>query len=121
MSDTDRVVLTPLDPADAARCGELEALLFDGDDPWPAAAFTRELDAPHNWYVAARAGGLLVRSAECGDETDDVKLLRVERLLANDQDAACDEHARLFGHAAHEGANLITLFSLFATLSAARL
>ncbi len=60
MSDTDRVVLTPLVRADAARCGELEALLFDGDDPWPAQAFTRELDAPHIRYVAARAGELLI-------------------------------------------------------------
>lgn len=41
--------------ADAARCAELEAQLFDGDDPWPAAAFMRELDSSHNHYVAARS------------------------------------------------------------------
>ena len=34
-----------LDRLDAARCAELEALLFDGDDPWPPAAFVRELAA----------------------------------------------------------------------------
>jgi ribosomal-protein-alanine N-acetyltransferase len=49
-----------LTPADAARCAELETLLFDGDDPWPAAAFTRALAAPHARYVGARADDLLV-------------------------------------------------------------
>ena len=49
-----------LTPADAARCAELEAQLFDGDDPWPAAAFLRELAAPHIHYVAARADDMLV-------------------------------------------------------------
>jgi [ribosomal protein S18]-alanine N-acetyltransferase len=47
-------------PSDAARCGELEAQLFDGDDPWPAAAFVRELEAKHIHYVAARADDKLV-------------------------------------------------------------
>ncbi|MGH3959983.1 ribosomal protein S18-alanine N-acetyltransferase [Mycobacterium sp.] len=46
--------------ADATRCAELEALLFPGDDPWPAAAFVRELAAEHNRYVAARAGDVVV-------------------------------------------------------------
>lgn len=45
---------------DAARCAELEALLFDGDDPWPQAAFVRELAARHNRYVAARVEDTLV-------------------------------------------------------------
>jgi ribosomal-protein-alanine N-acetyltransferase len=49
-----------LTDADAARCAELEAQLFDGDDPWPATAFVRELDAPHNHYVAARTDDKLV-------------------------------------------------------------
>jgi [ribosomal protein S18]-alanine N-acetyltransferase len=40
--------------ADAQRCAELEAVLFPGDDPWPRAAFVRELAAKHNHYVAAR-------------------------------------------------------------------
>lgn len=46
--------------ADADRCGELEALLFPGDDPWPATAFIRELESEHNHYVAARVDGRLV-------------------------------------------------------------
>ncbi len=54
------VVYGPLTRADAGRCAELEALLFDGDDPWPAVAFARELAAGHIRYVAARADGRLV-------------------------------------------------------------
>jgi [ribosomal protein S18]-alanine N-acetyltransferase len=49
-----------LTPSDAERCAELEAQLFDGDDPWPAMAFHRELAATHNHYVAARTDGMLV-------------------------------------------------------------
>lgn len=45
---------------DAARCAELEAQLFEGDDPWPAAAFERELAAQHIHYVAARSDDKLV-------------------------------------------------------------
>jgi ribosomal-protein-alanine N-acetyltransferase len=45
---------------DADRCADLEAQLFPGDDPWPAAAFMRELESKHNHYVAARADGALV-------------------------------------------------------------
>ena len=45
---------------DADRCGELEGELFPGDDPWPAAAFVRELESTHNHYVAARLDGELV-------------------------------------------------------------
>ena len=59
MSEVD-VVYGGLTPADAARCAELETLLFDGDDPWPAAAFTRALAAPHARYGGARADDLLV-------------------------------------------------------------
>jgi ribosomal-protein-alanine N-acetyltransferase len=53
-------VYGPLSPRDAARCAELEALLFDGDDPWPERAFLAELAAKHNHYVAARVGEKLV-------------------------------------------------------------
>lgn len=53
-------VYGPLTPRDAARCAELEALLFDGDDPWPERAFLAELAAKHNHYVAARVGEKLV-------------------------------------------------------------
>ncbi|MEE6178521.1 ribosomal protein S18-alanine N-acetyltransferase [Mycobacterium sp. 050134] len=57
---SEPVTLGALMPADAARCAELERQLFDGDDPWPAAAFNRELASRHNHYVAARVGGALV-------------------------------------------------------------
>ncbi|MBW0019084.1 MAG: ribosomal protein S18-alanine N-acetyltransferase [Mycobacterium sp.] len=54
------VTLGPLIPVDAQRCAELEALLFEGDDPWPAVAFERELAAKHNRYVGARTVDALV-------------------------------------------------------------
>jgi [ribosomal protein S18]-alanine N-acetyltransferase len=55
------VTIGALTPADAGRCAELEAQLFDGDDPWPAVAFNRELGSAHNHYVCARtADGALV-------------------------------------------------------------
>lgn len=50
----------PLKPGDAARCAELEAQLFDGDDPWPERAFLAELKAKHIRYVAARDEDKLV-------------------------------------------------------------
>ena len=53
-------VYDALTHADAARCAELEAKLFVGDDPWPSRAFLAELDAKHNHYIAARNDGLLV-------------------------------------------------------------
>ncbi|ASX02147.1 ribosomal protein S18-alanine N-acetyltransferase [Mycobacterium intracellulare] len=54
------VTVGALTRADAQRCAELEAQLFDGDDPWPSAAFNRELASAHNHYVGARVGGTLV-------------------------------------------------------------
>ncbi len=54
------IVYTPLTPADATRCAELEKQLFDGDDPWPARAFLAELEAKHIRYVAARVDEKLV-------------------------------------------------------------
>jgi [ribosomal protein S18]-alanine N-acetyltransferase len=54
------VTYGPLSGADASRCAELEAQLFDGDDPWPERAFLAELAADHNRYVAARADGTVV-------------------------------------------------------------
>ncbi|PRC57921.1 ribosomal-protein-alanine N-acetyltransferase RimI, partial [Mycobacterium sp. ITM-2017-0098] len=50
----------PLMPVDAMRCAELEAQLFDGDDPWPERAFLAELAAKHNHYVGARVDDKLV-------------------------------------------------------------
>ena len=60
MSTPIDIVYGALTRADAARCAELEALLFDGDDPWPEKAFVRELAADHIRYVAARAGDKLI-------------------------------------------------------------
>ena len=60
MSTPIDIVYGALTRADAVRCAELEALLFDGDDPWPEMAFVRELAAEHIRYVAARAGDKLV-------------------------------------------------------------
>jgi ribosomal-protein-alanine N-acetyltransferase len=54
------VTIGALTPADAQRCAELEMQLFDGDDPWPAVAFNRELAGKHNHYVGARVAGALV-------------------------------------------------------------
>ena len=39
------VQIDPLRESDAARCAELERLLFPGDDPWSERAFTDELGA----------------------------------------------------------------------------
>jgi [ribosomal protein S18]-alanine N-acetyltransferase len=54
------VAIGSLFAADADRCAELESLLFDGDDPWPATAFKRELESKTNHYVGARCGETLV-------------------------------------------------------------
>jgi ribosomal-protein-alanine N-acetyltransferase len=54
------VTIDRLTRADAARCAELEAQLFDGDDPWSASAFVSELGRRHNHYVAARTADKLV-------------------------------------------------------------
>lgn len=56
----ERVCLGPLTAADIDRCGQLEAELFARDDPWPPAAFARELASEHNRYVAARIADTLV-------------------------------------------------------------
>ena len=53
------VVLDALAPADVARCAALEQVLFPGDEPWSAAAFSDELQAGHT-YLAARIAGELV-------------------------------------------------------------
>jgi [ribosomal protein S18]-alanine N-acetyltransferase len=54
------ITIGALTVADAERCAELEAVLFPGDDPWPTAAFVRELAATHNHYVAARSADTLI-------------------------------------------------------------
>ncbi|MBX9638819.1 MAG: ribosomal protein S18-alanine N-acetyltransferase [Mycobacteriaceae bacterium] len=60
MTALDPVVIGALGRADATRCAELEAQLFDGDDPWPAAAFDRELASAGHHYMGARSDGMLV-------------------------------------------------------------
>ena len=57
---SEPVTLGALTVADAGRCAQLETLLFPGDDPWPKAAFVRELAATHNHYLAARSAETLV-------------------------------------------------------------
>lgn len=54
------VVLGALGHHDAGRCAELEAQLFGGDDPWPAEAFDRAIEAGDSHYVGARIGDTLV-------------------------------------------------------------
>jgi ribosomal-protein-alanine N-acetyltransferase len=59
------VQIGALREADAARCAELERLLFPEDDPWSERAFRDELAAGHP-YLAARDGELLVGYAGLG-------------------------------------------------------
>lgn len=54
------VVLGPLTAADAASCAQLDARLFEGDDPWSAAVFERELAREHSYFVGARTAGTLI-------------------------------------------------------------
>ena len=54
------IVYGELTGDDATRCAELEAVLFDGDDPWPEVAFQRALRARDGRYFAARVDGHLV-------------------------------------------------------------
>jgi ribosomal-protein-alanine N-acetyltransferase len=59
-SGVEPFTIDALNRADADKCADLEAQLFDGDDPWPAKAFLAELAAGHNHYVAARDAEKLV-------------------------------------------------------------
>lgn len=62
---TTTVPIDALRESDAARCAELERILFPGDDPWPARAFVEELRAGHH-LLAAREGDELVGYAGLG-------------------------------------------------------
>ena len=53
-------MIGPLVARDSARCARIEALLFEGDSPWPAEAFRSEILAPHNHYFAVRDGETLI-------------------------------------------------------------
>ncbi len=46
------VLLGPMRASDAARCAELERILFPGDDPWSERAFREELRAGYHYVVA---------------------------------------------------------------------
>jgi len=46
-----------LTAADAPWCAAIEAVLFDGDSPWPEQAFRSEIEAPHNQYFGVRVDG----------------------------------------------------------------
>jgi ribosomal-protein-alanine acetyltransferase len=59
-SGIQHITFDALTVNDADSCARLEALLFPGDDPWPRAAFVRELAAKHHHYVAARTADTLV-------------------------------------------------------------
>jgi [ribosomal protein S18]-alanine N-acetyltransferase len=54
------VAIGALMPADVDRCAQLDAHLFDGDEPWSAAMFERELASKHNYFVGARTAGTLI-------------------------------------------------------------
>jgi ribosomal-protein-alanine N-acetyltransferase len=56
---TSTVSVEPMTVADAARCAELERVLFPGDDPWSVQAFRDEVRIGHH-YLAARVDGRLV-------------------------------------------------------------
>ena len=60
--------------------------------------------------VAAPCFEYEIGADQCGDKTDNVKLLWVKGLLADNEDTPCDENARLFRDAANEGAYLVTFF-----------
>ncbi|AWV47308.1 acetyltransferase [Mycobacterium leprae Kyoto-2] len=59
-ADNEPIVIGTLTPADVDRCAQLESQFFDGDNPWPAAAFDRELANSYNCYVGARTADTLV-------------------------------------------------------------
>lgn len=54
------VEIAKMSAADAARCAELETVLFPGDGPWTEKAFLSELAAPHIHYFAAREDGIML-------------------------------------------------------------
>lgn len=57
---TSALLLGALRESDAARCAELERLLFPGDDPWSELAFREELRAGHHYLAAWNVSGARV-------------------------------------------------------------
>lgn len=45
---------------DAAAAAAIEAVLFDGDNPWSEAAFRSEIAAPHTFYLGAFEAGQML-------------------------------------------------------------
>jgi [ribosomal protein S18]-alanine N-acetyltransferase len=70
----DTVVVGPLRASDAARCAELERILFPGDDPWSERAFVEELRAGYH-YVAARVATRPDRPSGTGAAPGDTQLV----------------------------------------------
>jgi [ribosomal protein S18]-alanine N-acetyltransferase len=77
-------VIGPLRARDSARCARIEALLFEGDSPWPAEAFRSELLASHNHYFAVRDGETLIGYAgisvlgPAGDQECEIHTIAVD-------------------------------------------
>lgn len=53
MSETETYELKELRREDAARCAELEQILFPGDNPWPRDVFAVEFSHPNTFYIGA--------------------------------------------------------------------
>lgn len=60
------IVIDPLLIEDAERCAELEEILFPGDNPWPASAFSSEVAQKNVRCFAARDGDRLIGYAGLG-------------------------------------------------------
>jgi ribosomal-protein-alanine N-acetyltransferase len=61
------IVIDALRPADAARCAELERILFPDDDPWSEGAFRDELRAGARYLAARSLGGARIGTVRDGD------------------------------------------------------
>ncbi|MBV7294721.1 ribosomal protein S18-alanine N-acetyltransferase [Corynebacterium sp. TAE3-ERU12] len=69
----EQPIIRRLAPGAATELAGLEAEVFAGADPWPAAAFVSELSSPFTFYVGAHVGTQLVGYAglaRVGTEAD---------------------------------------------------
>ncbi len=76
------VVLGPMRASDAARCAEMERILFPGDDPWSERAFREELRAGYH-YVVARLDASATPSQAAGPAPADTGLVGRTGLVGN--------------------------------------
>ena len=76
------VVLGPMRASDAARCAELERILFPGDDPWSERAFRDELRAGYH-YVVARLDASATPNPAAGAAPADTGLVGRTGLVGN--------------------------------------